>query len=196
MSENALFRFKVEREERNVWQIYCQNKQFDLAKKYSKDNEAFYNEVLIKEADVLFNTKQYELSAERYAETQCSFEEICLKFIQVNHEDALNIFLRKKLDKMKPQDKTQITMIVLWVVELYLNKLENKRLSNMEQSAVYHVLQKEFEKFLALPHVSNCIRNNKQTFFDLMASHGDKTNLMKFTIVNKDFEQVILLHAT
>lgn len=140
---------------------------------------------------MLFNTKQYELSAERYSETQCSFEEICLKFIQVNQEDALNIFLRKKLDKTKPQDKTQITMIVLWVVELYLNKLEDKRLKNLEQSAAYHDLQKEFEAFLALPRIANCIKSNKQTFFDLMASHGDKTNLMKFTIVNKDFEQVL-----
>lgn len=186
-----MFRFKIHKEERNVWQIYCENGEFDLAKKYSRGNEVFYNQVLIKEADMLFNLKEFDLSAERYAETQCSFEEVCLKFIQINKEDSLNIFLRKKLENLRPQDKTQITMIVLWVIELYLKKLEDKRLENLEQSNAYHELQKDFESFLASPHVANCVKNIKHTIYDLMASHGDKNNLMKFTIVNKDFEQLI-----
>lgn len=191
ITENAVFRFKVTREERNVWQIFCKNEQFDLAKKYSRSNEACYNQVLIKEADMLFNNKQYELSAQRYAETQSSFEEICLKFIQVDQQDALKLFLRSKLDTLKPQDKTQITMIVIWVVELYLTKLEEKRLEGLEQSATYADIQKEFETFLALQEISECIKNNKGTIYELMASHGDKNNLIKLTIVNKDFEQVI-----
>ncbi|KAJ8923177.1 hypothetical protein NQ315_001731 [Exocentrus adspersus] len=194
ITENAVFRFKVTKEERNVWQIFCKNEQFDLAKKYSRSNEACYNQVLIKEADMLFNNKQYELSAQRYAETQSSFEEICLKFIQVDQQDALKLFLRSKLDTLKPQDKTQITMIVLWVVELYLTKLEEKRLESLEQSASYADIQKEFETFIALEEVSECIRKNKGTIYELMASHGDKNNLIKLTIVNKDFEQLIRQH--
>ena len=190
ITENAVFRFKVSKEERNVWQIFCENQQFDLAKKYSRGNEASYNQVLIKEAEMLFNKKEYELSAQRYAETQSSFEEICLKFIQVNQQDSLKIFLRRKLDTLKPQDKTQITMIVIWVIELYLSKLEEKRLVGLEQSAAYLDIQKEFEAFLALTEVSDCIKKNKSTIYELMASHGDKSNLIKLTIVNKDFEQV------
>ncbi|KAJ8929810.1 hypothetical protein NQ314_017407, partial [Rhamnusium bicolor] len=194
ITENAVFRFKITREERNVWQIFCKNEEFDLAKKYSISNEACYNQVLIKEADMLFNNKKYELSAQRYAETQSSFEEICLKFIQVDQQDALKLFLRSKLDTLKPQDKTQITMIVIWVVELYLIKLEEKRLQGLEQSATYSDIQKEFETFLALEEVSECIKNNKGTIYELMASHGDKNNLIMLTIVNKDFEQLIRQH--
>lgn len=48
---------------------------------------------------MLFEQKQYALSAQRYAETQSSFEEICLKFLQVNEPDSLKIFLRNKLSK-------------------------------------------------------------------------------------------------
>lgn len=40
-----MFRFKVDREEKNIWQIFCANNQFDLAKKYSRGNEACYNQV-------------------------------------------------------------------------------------------------------------------------------------------------------
>ncbi|CAG9766632.1 unnamed protein product [Ceutorhynchus assimilis] len=194
LSENAMFRFKVHREERNIWQIFCANGQFDLAKKYSRANEACYNQVLIKEAEMLFEQKQYALSAQRYAETQSSFEEICLKFIQVDESDALKIFLRNKLTTLKPQDKTQITMIVIWVVELYLMKLEEIRLQGLEKSASYDEIQKEFETFMALQEVAECIRNNKSTIYELMQSHGDKGNLIKLTIVSKDFERLIRHH--
>lgn len=194
ITENSLFRFKVTKEERNVWQIYCENLQFDLAKKYSRGNELFYNQVLIKEADMLFSEGKYVESAERYAETQSSFEEVCLKFIKVNEEQALNVFLKKKLDNLEPQDKTQITMIVLWVIELYLSKLEELRLSNKEQTTLFDEIQKDFTKFLALPKVADCVKRNKRTIYDVMASHGDKENLIKFTIVNKDFEQLIRQH--
>lgn len=142
---------------------------------------------------MFFNNKQYELSAQSYAETQSRFEEVCLKFIQANQQDALKIYLRSKLDTLKPQDKTQITMIVIWVVELYLTKLEVKRLQGLEQSAAYFDIQKEFENFLALEEVADCIRTNKRTIYDLMSSHGDKSNLVKLTVINKDFEQVSVL---
>ncbi|XP_066154663.1 vacuolar protein sorting-associated protein 18 homolog isoform X1 [Euwallacea fornicatus] len=194
MSENAMFRFKVHKEERNIWQIFCSQNQFDLAKKYSKGNEACYNQVLIKEADMLFEQKQYILSAQRYAETQFSFEEICLKFLQVGEPDALKIFLRNKLSNLEPKHKAQITMIVIWVVELYLTKLEQIRLQGLEKSASYDDVQKEFETFIALQEVANCIKTNKSTIYELMQSHGDKGNLIKMTIVNKDFERLIRHH--
>ncbi|XP_076258770.1 vacuolar protein sorting-associated protein 18 dor isoform X1 [Rhynchophorus ferrugineus] len=194
MTENTMFRFRVNKEERNIWSIFCEKNQFDLAKKYSRNNEVCYNQVLIKEAEMLFNQEQYQLSAERYAETQSSFEEICLKFIQVNQSDALKILLRNKLSRLKPQDKTQITMIVLWVVELYLTKLEEKRLEGLEKSAAYDEIQKDFDTFLTLQEVADCVRDNKGTIYELMQSHGDKSNLIKLTIVNKDFEQLIRQH--
>lgn len=190
ISETAVFQYKVTREERNVWKIFADNQQFELAKKYSRGNQVSYNQVLIKEADMLFDKKKFELSAQIYAEAESSFEEICLKYIQADQLDALKIFLRRKLDNLKPQDQTQITMIVIWLVELYLNKLEEKRLSGQGDTVAYLDIQKEFETFLALSEVSKCVKNNKSTIYELMASHGDKANLMKLTIVNKDFEQV------
>ncbi|XP_057663701.1 vacuolar protein sorting-associated protein 18 homolog isoform X1 [Diorhabda carinulata] len=194
VTENSVFRFKVTREERNIWQIFCDKGEFELAKKYSKSNIQCYNHVLIKEADKLFGDGKYELSAQRYAETECKLEEVCLKFIEAGQSDALKMFLRCKMNMLKPQDKTQITMIVLWVMELYLIKLEEGRLLGMEESTAYVELQKELDKFIAMDEVSNCIKNNKSTVYNLLSSHGDKTNLLKLTIINKDFEQIIQQH--
>jgi hypothetical protein len=47
--------------------------------------------------------------------------------------------------------------------------------------AIYYLLQE-------------CVKNNRSTVYDLMASHGDKHNLIKLTIMNKDFERVIRHH--
>jgi hypothetical protein len=38
------------------------------------------------------------------------------------------------------------------------------------------------------------VKNNRGTVYDLMASHGDEGNLIKLTIINKDFERVIRHH--
>ncbi|XP_063229884.1 vacuolar protein sorting-associated protein 18 homolog isoform X2 [Bacillus rossius redtenbacheri] len=193
-AEKAVFRFKVMREERNVWQIYMEKGEFDLAKKYCGDNPAHLDQVLVKQAEMYFNTKMYKKSALHYAETQSSFEEVALKFLQVSEIDALKTFLIKKLEGLRPQDKTQITMIVMLVLELTLNQLGCLRDQGEEGSAQYSQLQKELDSFLARPEVTECVKNNHTTMYDLMASHGDKQNLVKLTIINKDYERVIRHH--
>lgn len=49
---------------------------------------------------------------------------------------------------MRPQDKTQITMIVVWVIELFLNQLGELRDSGKTDSPEYKELQKHFESFM------------------------------------------------
>uniref|UniRef100_A0A1Y1NPC1 Pep3/Vps18 beta-propeller domain-containing protein n=1 Tax=Photinus pyralis TaxID=7054 RepID=A0A1Y1NPC1_PHOPY len=191
VAENTVFRFKIAKEDRNVWQIYCDGKNFDLAKRYSRNNPVHYNHVLIKEADMLFEEKKYMESANGYALALSGFEEICLKFIQVNQQDALKTFLCKKLETFNPHDKTQITLIVIWVIELYLNQLEKLRISGKEQTPQFFDLQKDFQAFLALEKVAERIKSIKSTIYNLMASHGDKTNSIQLTIVQKDFEKLI-----
>ncbi|KAF5280506.1 hypothetical protein FQA39_LY18028 [Lamprigera yunnana] len=194
VAENAVFRFKVTKEERNVWHIYCENKEFELAKKYSSNNPVHYNHVLIKEADMFFEEGKFLESAKGYALAQSGFEEVCLKLIQVNKRDALKTFLCQKLETFTPQDKTQITLIVIWVVELYLNELEEMRIEDKEQTTKYFEVQKDFQAFLALPNVCERIKCIKSTIYDLMASHGDKMNSIQLTIVHKDFEKLIRQH--
>lgn len=193
-TEKAVFRYKIIREERNVWQVYVEKGEFELAKQYCRDNPCHIDQVYVKQADMYFSNKEYEKSAVHYAETQSSFEEIALKFLQVWQIEALKTFLKKKLEGLKPQDKTQITMIVIWVIELFLNQLGTLRDEGRENAAECVGLQKELDSFLARPQVMECVKNNRSTVYDLMASHGDKHNLIKLTIINKDFERVIRHH--
>lgn len=185
----SIFRYKVTNERRNVWRMYLDKNEFELAVKYSRDNPAHMDIVLVKQAELYFSQREYLKSAQTYAETQSSFEDVCLKFLDINEHEALMIFLRNRIEKSKPQDKTQITMLVVWMVELYLTQIA--RCSANDQQNKVRALQKEFDSFMNMARVVECVRNNRSVIYDLMASHGDNFNLTSLTTVNKDYESVI-----
>ncbi|CAH1786190.1 unnamed protein product [Owenia fusiformis] len=195
-TNQAVFKYKVIRESRDVWQMYLDVENFEAAKNYCKDNPANMDRVLTKEAEYNFKNKNFGKSALLYAQTQNSFEEIALKFIQVDEKNALKSFLIKKLSGLRPQDKTQMTMIVTWLVEIYLNQLGILKEQEKQQdiSENYQDLQDEFQKFLAQTKVKECVDGNRNTIYDLIASHGDVEDMVYFAVLMKDFERVIGHH--
>lgn len=187
---NAVFRYKVSREARNVWRIYSDKEQFDLAKQYCQNNPAFIDIINVKQAELLFTKGDYEKSAEIYAETQSSFETVCLKFLEVEQVNALKVYLGKRLNALD-DDKTLISMIVIWMTELYLSQLGTMRRTGKEDSQEYHQIQSDFKVFLLQPKVVKCMQHIKSVVYDLMSSHGDKQNLIKLTLINEDYENVV-----
>ena len=61
------------------------------------------NTVLTKQAQHLFDEKKFTESASLYAQTFASFEEVALKFVQADQNDALKTFLSKKLASFNPK---------------------------------------------------------------------------------------------
>lgn len=181
-----IFRFKVTNEHRHVWLLYLEKNEFDLAKIYARDNQAQLDMVLVRQAELEFGKKEYMESAKIYSETQTSFEDVCLKFMDINEYDALLVFLKNRLGRLDAQDATQITMLVVWIVELYLTQMA--RCSASEQQSKIRKYQMDFDAFMKTPKAVECVRNNRTVIYDLMASHGDNFNLNTLTAVNKDFE--------
>lgn len=67
-------------------------------------NESQKDKVLTSQADYYYSQQRYNLSAEYFAQIHSiSFEEIVLRFINKNENDALRIYLLKKLEKLKKQ---------------------------------------------------------------------------------------------
>ncbi|XP_066588166.1 vacuolar protein sorting-associated protein 18 homolog [Prorops nasuta] len=194
-TERAVFKYKINKEDRNVWQVYVENGEFELAKQYCKDNPAHVDHVLVKQAEILFKNNQYIESALIYADTYSSFEEIALKFLRAEQIEPLKIFLIKKLGGLKLQDKTQITMIVVWVIELFMTQLgtlKNNKISRNDPQ--YIELQKQLDQFLVMPKVDECVKKNRSTIYELLASHGDKDHLINLTIMHGNYEEVIRKH--
>lgn len=193
-TESFIYKINIHKEDRHVWRIFCDKGRFELALRYAVGHAPHHNLVLMRQAQSLFAQKKYQESAEIYAKTQCGFEEICLKYIEVGCQDALTTFLYRKLDHLGDQDKTQTTMIVIWVVELYLDQLESMRLQGKELTNAYDEVRKAFNLFLASQKVSTCIRENKSTIYKLLDSHGDKEYSARLAQLNEDHEILIRQH--
>lgn len=191
VTDKTLFRYKIVREERDVWLIYSEKEQFDLAKEYCFNNPAYIDIINVKQAELLFSKGDYNKSAEIFAETQSSFETVCLKFLEADQIEALKIYLNRRLEALNEDDKTLISMLVIWMTELYLSQLGLLRRTGQQDSQKYHQIQSDFEVFLVQPRVEKCMQHVKSVIYDLMSSHGDKQNLIKLTNLNEDYENVI-----
>jgi vacuolar protein sorting-associated protein 18 len=178
--------FQIKNEHRNVWRMYLDKNEFALALKYSNDNPAFKDIINAKQAEICFGQKKFVECARLYAETQKSFEKICLKFLQVNENRALLVYLKKRLQNLNPLEKTQITMLIVWIVDIYLNEMRKQE--NADD------LKREFENYITLPFVVECMRQNRHIFYEVMTSHGDTENLTILTKLNRDYEYVINMH--
>ncbi|KTG37321.1 hypothetical protein cypCar_00004914 [Cyprinus carpio] len=189
-TEKAVFRYHIQREARDVWQMYMNMNKFDLAKEYCKDRPECLDMVLAKEAEHCFQNKRYLESAKCYALTQNYFEEIALKFIEAKQEEALKEFLIKKLTNLKPTEKTQITLLVTWLTELYLNRLGQLEADDGKQH-LFLETREEFRTFLKSSKHKDCFYNNRNTIYDLLASHGDVDNMVYFSVIMQDYERVI-----
>jgi hypothetical protein len=121
------------------------------------------------------HTSRYQEAAISFSQSQLSFEEVALKFIQVDRSDALKTFLIKKLLSLRrevsgcgctrgligrpeavwvwlcsillAQDKAQQTMLTTWLIELFLNELGT--LSDTGERRAHKRLQQEFHVFLS-----------------------------------------------
>lgn len=190
LCERAIFKGKFIAEDRHVWKMYLNMEEFALAKKYCKHNVSHYHKVLRKEAEHYFNLGMYEESASLYVQIEdISFEEVTLKFLQIQKVEALKLYLFKMLEKLKPQESTQITMISFWLLEMFEKQLADARAEDRVEER--RKLQQAFETFLAMPQVSNCIKTNKEAVYKILNSHGDSYNLASFSTTNKDYENVI-----
>lgn len=188
----AIFRFRINGEARNVWRIYLERNQFELAAQYCQDLGQRAT-VLVKQADQLFAAGDYLGAAAVYAQTRSSFEAVCLRFLRINEKEALMVFLRSRLESLRPAETTQTTMLVVWMVDLYLTQIAEQQLTGGDASRA-RILQKEFEAFMRVPPVAKCITSVRSVVYDLMASHGDTANLRALTTAHRDFEVVINEH--
>lgn len=165
--------------------MYLDKNDYELAKKYSQDNPAHYDIVLSRIADDLYDKKLYLNSAKVFAQTKKSFEEVTLKFLQVNENLPLIFYLKSRLNECNPlMDQTQVVMLVVWIVELYLTEMNRSSMTSLER-------QKEFDEFMRQPIVQACLKDHRKVIYDIIASHGDNYNLTALTSLNEDYEDVI-----
>lgn len=197
--DSAVYRVMIDDETKEIWRLYLekaidpntsQEKYFDIALKLCRDSPKDSDLVLTSKGDYYFKMNKFEESADIYAKTYKSFEQIAIAYHNKGERDALCRFLRNKLKeiiskrKNDKQDTTQISCLCTWLTEIYLDKMNSIDKNNIQQLIS---IRNIFRQFLE----ENKDFLNQETTFRLISSHGQMEEMRYYALLISDFERVI-----
>ncbi|KAL8160474.1 hypothetical protein V2J09_002011 [Rumex salicifolius] len=189
--QNSIFQVSVNDEGRDMWKVYLDMKDYAAALANCR-NALQRDEVYLAQAEAAFSTKDFNRAASFYAKINyiLSFEEITLKFISINEQDALRAFLLWKLDNLSKDDKCQITMISTWATELYLDKINRLLLEDdtavQDRNSDYQSIVREFRAFLS----DSKDVLDEATTMKFLESYGRADELVFFASLKGQYEIV------
>ncbi len=146
-----------------------------------------------------------------------SFEEVALRFVQRKATDALRVFLMTRLERTDAKrEVTQRVMLCTWLTELFLDQLNQLKdggsgrsggssgnangfgggggggASASGASDEYEQCVADFRAFLI--QYKQYLQLNRDTTFDLIASHGRIDELLFYAQLIGEHERVIQHH--
>ena len=120
----------LEKEDKDAWKQYLKKGQVGQALEHCQSSDKPHVAGIY--ADQLFLKKQFKEAANFYAQSNKTFEEVTLRFIQENLYTFLIDYLVKVLDivcskpeQYQEQVKPQKMLLCTWVVELKLNEIND-----------------------------------------------------------------------
>ncbi|KAF8525048.1 Pep3/Vps18/deep orange family-domain-containing protein [Hysterangium stoloniferum] len=194
-TDSSLFELVVSNEDRDVWKVYLEKGMPDIALQYAK-TPIQRDHVLARQADAHFDAGRYIQSAQCYAQSSKSFEEVTLRFIDVGERDALRYYLISRLERTRKTDLTQRTMLATWLVEFYLSKCNQLDDLVASESVSHDVENLQAERNLLEDELRQFFETYKanlerMTVYDLILSHGRTDMYLHYATVVGDFERVI-----
>ncbi|CAK9294410.1 unnamed protein product [Gordionus sp. m RMFG-2023] len=202
----AIFKYRIHKENRDVWKHFLAKADFDTARSFCQENELLaLDTITIAEADHVFNQSgDFSRAAKLYSASHLSVHNVALKFYRA----AENIsapsldepsmyqerimsgcaeYLKLTLTKDKNKEKTQVTVLVLWLAEIYLSRLSKFPRSSKQYSAILE----EFKSFLLIPQIQECLYVNESVLFELIAGHDNEDVYLFFAEHSKDYDKII-----
>ncbi|OTF72876.1 Vacuolar protein sorting 18-like protein [Euroglyphus maynei] len=208
-TKNSVYRYRINQEDRNIWEIYLKRKDFEQAKRYARNDLIKMDRTICEEALYHFANKDYKKSAKLFTQTQSiSFEEIALKFIELRDEnqDALKEFLLNKLERLSTtvtaeKHQTQIIILLLWLFELMLNQLSRLQSSAKDSSITddddgeklkyeqeQQVVEQCLKRLISNANYRQSFRSNRKIFYNLLLNHDNWEMLEYFAEEINDFD--------
>lgn len=117
-----IYEIVVNDEDREIWKTYLENKNYEEALRLAKDTYS-KDAACIAYGEHLLEEKNYKKAAQILGASSKAFESVGLAFMDANQYDALQIYLTTKLKNLNKTAHLQRTMLVSWIVELYMEKL-------------------------------------------------------------------------
>ncbi|EDW66448.1 vacuolar protein sorting-associated protein 18 homolog isoform X1 [Drosophila virilis] len=194
-TDKAVFTLKITHEERNIWRIYLNRGQYELATAHAAGVPENLQLVLAQRAEAAFKEGAYEAAANYYAETNETFEKVCLKFMVLPDKRPIVNYVKKRLTKltmMNVEERAEhqadaIKALIIWLIDLYLTQINTPG----NDEALREEWQAEYDEFMREPPVLACTNEQRIAVRQLIAEHADPHNLTQFAISIDDYEEVI-----
>ncbi|KAF7320295.1 Vacuolar protein sorting protein [Mycena kentingensis (nom. inval.)] len=194
-TDQSLFELVTDNEDRDVWKIYLQQGQFEVALRYAK-TASQRDHVLSAQASAFFAEGRYFQAAQCYSQCSVSFEEVALKFLDVGERDSLRSYLISRLERTRKTDITQRMMLATWLVEFYLSKMNELDDIVASESISHDVDNFQAERAILeedLRHFFETYKSNLEpnTVYELLQGHGRTDMYLHFAAVIGDHQRVI-----
>ncbi|KAI9454019.1 Pep3/Vps18/deep orange family-domain-containing protein [Russula earlei] len=194
-TDQSLFELRVGNEDRDVWKINLQKENFDVAIRYAKTAEQ-RDIIFATHAHALLKAKRYFPAARAFAQCSMPFEDVTLKFLDVNERDALRSYLILRLEQIRKSDLTQRMILATWLVEFYLSKCDELDDLIASSSALYDVENVKTERLILEEDLRRFLESHKNDFdpntiYELIQSHGRTDVYLFYATSIGQFERVV-----
>ncbi|WVN85777.1 uncharacterized protein L203_100928 [Cryptococcus depauperatus CBS 7841] len=194
-TSSSILEILTRNEDQDVWRTKLEKGEFTEALTLARTLPQ-KDVVLSKQGDAFFEQGRYIQSAQCYAQTNRSFEEVALKFIDGDERDALRIYLSEKLDKLDRKMKTQRMMLATWLIEIYLSKWNTLEDILAAESASTDVQSLKAEKVLIEEDLKNFMTTYKndiepKVIYELIQNHGRTDLYLFYANLNQDHGKVV-----
>ncbi|XP_060661788.1 vacuolar protein sorting-associated protein 18 homolog [Drosophila nasuta] len=186
------FTLKICREERNIWRIYLNKGQYELATAHAAEVPEHLQLVLMQRAEAAYKEGAYEAAANYYAETEETFETVCLKFMILADKRPIISYVKKRLSRLTMSDDGDkqadaLKALIIWLIDLYLTQINLPG----KEKAWRDDWQAEYDEFMRETPVLACTSLHRTAVQQLIGEHADPHNLAQFAISISDYEEVI-----
>ncbi|KAG8908085.1 hypothetical protein FRB99_000529 [Tulasnella sp. 403] len=199
-TDSALFELVIKDEDRDVWNVYLRKESYDLALRYAKSSpqRAVVYSAL---AQRQFDQGNYIQSAQSYAQSSTTFEQVALAFLDLGDQgrDGMRTFLYARLERCGKGELMQRMLLATWLVEFYLSKINILDDIIASEGASHDVENLKAEQSLLedeLKAFFDTYKSNldKKTVYDLILNHGRQDVFIYYATAIGDYEKVIEHH--
>lgn len=206
--ERSFYKFSVDAEGNDSWNLQLEKKNFaqayQLSKKYRPE---FSDQIAAVLAQQYFDSKKYKEAAELYSKIQVPFERVVLMFLdkideEVEAQTGLINLLRNKLSTLKNQDQTiERTVLVAWLFEnvvyrysQYSNLLEMKKREPALANTIDVNERTVIMYKMLLDEIETAYKDDldEKTCIQILQSHGRFKECLEFAEKLGKYEEIIL----
>ncbi|KAF2208754.1 hypothetical protein CERZMDRAFT_48735 [Cercospora zeae-maydis SCOH1-5] len=198
-TSQEIFEIVVNDEARDVWKIMLQQGQYETAQRYAKTPEQ-KDAVATMTGDHLISQGKFAEAATILGKSTKAFEDVALSFIDNGEHDALRKYLLVRLGSLKRSTTMQRIMLVSWMVELFmtkLNQLDDAISTKADLTASgttasdterqLPTVRKEFQDFVSKYKADL----DRKTTYEIISAHGREEELLFFANVVEDYNYVL-----